>query len=53
MQNNFLNCPVRSARSRNDVNFGNLKDMESIFNCIHNYITDYSKNAFYHIYKYF
>ena len=26
-----------------------LKDMESIFNCIQNYITDNIKNAFYHI----
>ena len=39
----------RSARCRNNVNFDNLKDMESIFNCIHNYTSDYIKNAFYHI----
>ena len=38
----------RSARYKNNVNFDNLKDMESIFKCIHNYITDI-KNAFYHI----
>ena len=30
----------RSARCRNNVHFDNLQDMESIFNCIHNYITD-------------
>ena len=29
----------RSARYRNNVNFVNLKGMESVFNCIHNYIT--------------
>ena len=39
----------RSARYRNNVNFDNLKDMESIFNCIHNYTSDYIKNTFYHI----
>ena len=30
----------RSARSKSNANFDILKDMESIFNCIHNYITD-------------
>ena len=29
----------RSTRYRNNVNFVNLKDMESVFDCIHNYIT--------------
>ena len=38
----------RSARWRNNVNFDNFKDMESTLNCIHNYITDDIKNAFYH-----
>ena len=31
----------RFARCRNDVSFENLKYMESIFNCIHNYMTLY------------
>ena len=39
----------RSARCRNNVNFDNVKDMKSIFNCIHNYITDDIKNIFYNI----
>ena len=30
----------RSSRWRKSVNFDNLKDMESIFYCIHNYITN-------------
>ena len=30
-------------------NFDNLRDMESIFKCVHNYITDDTKNAFYYI----
>lgn len=37
----------RSARCRRNVNFDNLKDMKSIFNCICNYITDDIKNIFY------
>ena len=39
----------RSVRCRNNVNFDNLKDMESTFNCIHNYITDDIKNSLCHI----
>ena len=40
----------RSGRSKNNVNFDNLNDIQSIFNCIHNYdITDDIKNVFYHI----
>ena len=30
----------RSTRCRNNVNFDCPQDMDSIFNCIHNYITD-------------
>ena len=36
----------RSSRCRNNVNFNNLKDMETIFDCVHNYITNDIKNAF-------
>ena len=39
----------RSGRFKNNVNFDNLNDIQSIFNCIHNYITDDIKNVFYHI----
>ena len=38
----------RSSRYRNNVNFDNIKDMESIFKCIHNYITDDIKSTIYH-----
>ena len=36
----ILRSRQRSSRWRENVNFDNLKDMESIFNCIHNYITN-------------
>ena len=36
----ILRSRQRSSRWRKNVNFDNLKDMESIFNCIHNYITN-------------
>ena len=39
----------RSARCRNNVNFDNFKNMESIFNCIHNNTTYDIKNEFYNI----
>ena len=42
-------CRQRSGIFRNNANFDKLKDMRSICNCIHNYITDDIKNAFYHI----
>ena len=42
----FPRSKQRFARYRHNVNF---EDMESIFNYIHNYITDDIKNAFYHI----
>ena len=45
----FLRSKQRRARYRHKDNFDNLKDMESIFNYIHNYITDGIENAFYHI----
>ena len=50
----FLKEPLpssrqKSAHCRGNINFDNFKDMESIFNCIHNYITDHIKNASYHI----
>ena len=34
-----------------NVNFENLKDMESIFNCILNYITDDIKNTYTHTFE--
>ena len=39
----------RSARYKKSVNFDKLKYMESILNCIENYITDDTKKAFHHI----
>ena len=45
----FPRARQKSARCRNDVNFDNRKDMEFIFNCNHNYVTNDIKNAFYHI----
>ena len=39
----------RSHRCRNNVNFDKPKDMQSIFNYIHNYITDDIKSGFCHI----
>ena len=32
-----------------NISCDNPKDMKSVFNCIHNYISDDIKNAFYHI----
>ena len=44
----ILRSRKTSSRCRNNVNFHKLKDMGSKFNCIHNYITDEIKSAFYH-----
>ena len=45
----FPRSKQRCARYRHNVNFDNLKDMKSIFNYIHNYITDCIQITFYHI----
>ena len=39
----------RSAICRNNANFDNFYYMDSLFNHIHNYITDDIKGVFYHI----
>ena len=45
----FPRSKQRCVKYRHNVNFDNLKSMESIFNYIQNYITDDIENAFYHI----